>query len=537
MDMKRYLLYMLLTFWNVSFFTACFDDKSTDADHPIPDIVIDTTGIPETLKVVQNGRLSIPPKVTRDNGDNSDLSYKWMLNTIADDNPNSGAKSHYICIGEKQALDTTIFLPPNETSYFLWYQVTDNKTQYRRDILWNVLVQSAYNEGILIVETKDGRNTDFSLIEGKQFTEGWTVADRISYGLYSSVNGSAMEGLVKQVCHSYNSNSQVKSKRFYCIGDDFYTLVDGLEYELVGRNFEVIYDNTLTMKPEQVFYSGSNVVWVNDGNIYPFSVSLARDYPNIQIPMKYAVQEGEVQVTKTSKVDKCVAFTHQSTNSSSAWGVWYDKEGGRFLCQKSGPYVKSNIETLISDAERPFDPNNVPGLETVYAAIGMDDNFFMVMRNTTTGAYQIYVIERTTSKAKYLYDIPGKEMDDAVGYVVSEDGNVVYFATSTQIYAIVLGGVSPKVNPLHAITSGQITHFSMFRQAWYLMNPQLYVSGVGYKTPINTHEHLLLVGVWDGNEGTLYSIPIVSPSGGTIDVNGIKPYTGFGKILTVVSQQ
>ena len=234
MDMKRYLLYMLLILWNVSFFTACFDDKSTNADHPIPDIVIDTTGIPETFKVVQNGRLSIQPKVTRDNGDNSDLSYKWMLNTIADDNPNSGAKSHYICIGENEALDTTIFLTPNETSYFLWYQVTDNKTQYRRDILWNVLVQSAYNEGILIVETKDGRNTDFSLIEGKQFTEGWTVADRISHGLYSSVNGSTMEGLVKQVCHSYNSNAQVKSKRFYCIGDDFYTLVDGLEYELVA---------------------------------------------------------------------------------------------------------------------------------------------------------------------------------------------------------------------------------------------------------------------------------------------------------------
>ena len=73
MDMKRYLLYMLLILWNVSFFTACFDDKSTNADHPIPDIVIDTTGIPETFKVVQNGRLSIQPKVMRDNGDNSDL--------------------------------------------------------------------------------------------------------------------------------------------------------------------------------------------------------------------------------------------------------------------------------------------------------------------------------------------------------------------------------------------------------------------------------------------------------------------------------
>lgn len=535
--MKRYLLYMLLILWNMSFFTACFDDKSTDPDHPIPDIVIDTTGIPVTFKVVQNERLVIQPKVSLDNGDDSDFSYKWMLNTIADNSLSSGARSNYICIGEHETLDTVMFLTPNETSYFLWYQVTDNKTQYRRDILWNVLVQSAYNEGILIVETKDGRNTDFSLIEGKQFTEGWTATDKISHNLYSSVNGSAMEGLVKQVCHSYNSSTQVKSKRFYCIGDDFYALVDGLEYELVGRNFEVIYDNSIPVKPDQIFYSGNNVVWVNDGNIYPFSAGLARDYPNIQIPMGYSVQEGETQVMKTSRVDKCVAFTHQSTASGTAWGVWYDKEEGRFLCQKSYPYVKNNIATFASDAQKPFDPNNLRGLETVYAATGVDDNFFMVMKNVTTGVYQIYVIERTTSSAKYLYDIPGNEMDNAVGYTVSEDGNVMYFATSTQVYSIVLGGVSPQVNLLYTIPSGEITHFSMFRQAWYLLNPRLYVSGVGYKTPIDTHEHLLLAGVWDGTNGTLYSIPIVSASGGTIDVNNIKTYPGFGKILTIVSQQ
>lgn len=536
--MKRYILYMLLVLWNISFFTACFDDKSTDPDHPIPDIVIDTTGIPAQFKVVQNERLVIKPKIVRDNGDPSDLSYKWLLNTVATTSQQTGENySNYVCIGESATLDTTIFLTPNETTYFLWFQVTDNKTQYRRDILWNVLVQSAYNEGILIASTKDGRTTDFSLIEGQQFTEGWTAADKISHDLYSSVNGSTMEGLVNQICHSYNSNTQVKSKRFYCIGDDFYTLVDGLEYELVGRNFEVIYDNTLPMKPEQIFLCSNNIVWVNDGSMYPFSSSLARDFPNIQIPMGFAVQEGETQVMKTSRVDKYVAYTHQSSNGNYAWGVWYDKTEGRFLCQKSGPNVKANIATFLSDPEKPFDPNNLPGLETVYAATGVDDNFYMIMRNRSTGAYQIYVIERTTSSAKYLYNIPGNEMDQAVGYTVSEDGNVVYFATSTQIYAIVLGGASPQVNPLYTIPSGEITHFSMFRQAWYLINPRLYVSGVGYKVPIDTHEHLLLVGAWDGSNGTLYTIPIVSASGGTIDQNNIKPYPGFGKILTIVAQQ
>lgn len=64
-----------------------------------------------------------------------------------------------------------------------------------------------------------------------------------------------------------------------------------------------------------------------------------------------------------------------------------------------------------------------------------------------------------------------------------------------------------------------------------------YVSGAGYKVPIDTHENLLLTGVWDGNNGTLYTIPIVSASGGSIDQNNIKTYSGFGKILTVVSQQ
>ena len=530
--MKYYKIVLLLF---VMLQLSCFDDKSSLPDHPIAEIVIDTTGIPVQHNVYQNGRLQINPKVSLGNGEHSRLSFRWMLNTIATTTQEARPDySNYICIGENEVLDTIIPLRSNETTYFLWYQVLDNETMVRKDILWNILVRPAYNEGILIAETYDGETTDFSLIEGKLFTEAWSEGDKISKNLYSSVNGECYPGLIKQICHSYNA--QTKSKRFYCIGDDFYSLIDGVDYQLVGRNYDVVYDYTLDIKPNQVFVIGNNVVWLNEGKMYPFSRGKKRDYPNIQIPMGYSIQEGDGSELKTSEVDEFVAFAH-TTSTSIPWGVWYDKQAGRFLCQMNYPYVKKNIELLISKENAPFDPNNVPGLKTLYAAVGVNDDFYMIMKNIEKETFHIYVIDRANKTAKYLYDIPGAAIKDAEYFTVSEDGNVVYFSTRTQIYAIVLGGVAPQVNMLYTIPSGEITHFSMFRQAWYLLNPQTYVSGVGYKVPIDTHEHLLLVGVWDGQNGSLHTLPIINPSIGNINLSQMKKYEGFGKILTVTSQQ
>ena len=527
--------YSIILFLLATIQFSCFDDKSSLADHPIPDIVIDTTGIPKQFSVYQYGRLQIAPKVSLDNGDRSAFSYRWMLNTIATTTQSETASySNYICIGEDETLDTIISLASNETTYFLWYQVQDTITKLRKDILWTVLVRPAYNEGILIAETSDGITTDLSLIEGEQFTEGWTEDDKITRNLYSQVNGENYPGLIKQICHSYNSST--KSKRFYCLGDDFYALIDGSDYQLAGIDYDVIYDYTLNIKPSQIFVVSGYVVWVNDGKIYPFSRSSRRDYPNIQIPMGYSIQEGGLSIMKTAEVDQFVAYAH-ATSSSTPWGVWYDKQAGRFLCQTNYPYVKSNISTLTSQDNTPFDPNNVPGLKTLYAALGVNDDFYMIMENIEKGTFHVYVISRTNKTAKYLYNIPGNEIKNAEYFTVSEDGNVVYFSTKTQVYSIVLGGATPQVNLLYTIPAGEITHFSMFRQAWYLLNPSTYVSGVGYKIPIDTHEHLLLVGVWDGNNGSLHTLPIINPSIGNINLSQMKKYEGFGKILTVTSQQ
>lgn len=523
--MKTISLYLVLLIGGVWCFSSCFNDKSSALGSLIADVIIDTTGIPEQHSVVQYERLKIAPHVYQEGVNNPDLSYKWMLNLIATTDQNSVVASY--CVGEKMTLDTIIELRPNSIPYYLWFQVTDNKTKLRRDLLWKVQVLQAYNEGLLIAETHDGTTTDFSLIEGNLFTKGWTKEDKVSKNLYSTRNGSKIDGLLKQIAPSYNAATQ--SKRFYCIGDDFYTLIDGLDYTLVGRNHEITYDKELPIKPTQIFISGGNyVILVTDGQIYPWNMGLRKDYPNIHVPNSYSLQIGEEQVRKRSTVDQYVAYIHQYGNSNYAWGAWYDKINGAFCYQLSYPSVQSGIAAYVYDDTQPFNPANASGLETMYAGTGFNNDFYFIMKNTNISTYQIYVFSRTTNKAKALYNIPGNKMDEAVSFIVSENANVCYFATETEIYSVVLGGASPQVNLIHTIPSGEITCFTMFRQALFLRTNS---------PTLDINENLLLVGVANDNEGTLYTLPIFSPSGGTIDPSGIKTYTGFGRILTVTSQE
>jgi hypothetical protein len=512
---------------------SCFDDKTTKADNPLAEIVIDTTGIPTRLPVAQYGRLQLSPGVSQEGYSDTDFSYKWLLSVFAS-TQQSSPSIQYIDLGDTRDLDVEITLPPNSTTYFLWYQVTNDRTGIRKDILWNVFVQPKYNEGLLIADTRDGVTTDLTLIEGKTFTINWTGEDRISRNVYSKANGSAFDGLITQILHSYNNGT--RAKRFYCIGDRLYALLDGNEYELVGRDHEVVFDRYLDINPSMMMLAASQgVVMVNNGLLYFINNGIVKDYPSIPMPMSYNVTINDEQHRRVGEVDKYVAFGRTFVNNRP-WGVWYDKNDGIFLCHLTTPSnMTVNITTLnytLAGGETlPFDPNNVPGMETVYAAIGFNDNFYFVMRDVATGAYRIYTIGRSDSKPKAVYSVPGTTLDDAVGVTVAENANVVYFATRRDIYAIVLGGESPAVNKVYSIPSGEITHFSMFRQAWFLRNTFL------NKGTLPGHEYMLLAGVWDGSGGTLHTIPIFSASAGTIEESKVETYTGFGKILTVVGQE
>ncbi|MDR1273448.1 MAG: hypothetical protein LBK12_02765 [Odoribacteraceae bacterium] len=527
--MKKRLLYFALLLGGACGLSSCFDDKSVEPFRFVPDILIDTTGIPGQHDVFQYDRLQINPAVSLEGGAPGDLSYKWMLNAIPTVAIGTGVnQANYFCIGEKMALDTVIALHANQTTYYLWYQVTDNSTGMRKDVLWKVLVRPAYNEGLLIGSTRDGSTTDLSLVEGSLFTVGWNKEDKISHELYSASNGTTYDGIAKHIVFSQNTDVNVNSKQFYVVGDDCYELLDGLDYTRLGRNFEVIHDHRLTLNTTQMFVTCWNFVcWVNDGKLYYWQMNMQRPYPNINITNQYSLQVGESMVTKIGRVDKHVAYTHNY--AMDAWGVWYDDLNGVFLYQQYNPTTEWS-PVLPVPAASAFDSRNATGLKTLFAATGMNKDFYFIMRNLNTSSNEVYIFGENPTRPKALHAIPGNEMDDAIAYIVAENANTFYFATRTRVYSVTLGSGSPIVTARYTVPEGEITCMTMFRHSWFLRSQP-------GRVPLDTHENTLLVGVAGGNTGKLLAIPILNPASADIDVANIKTYTGFGRITAIAPQE
>ncbi|MDR1720735.1 MAG: hypothetical protein LBR67_11570 [Dysgonamonadaceae bacterium] len=528
--MKKIIIYLIIVFPFLT--TACFKDLGHEWDRDsIPEIVIDTTGIPATLSVLQFDHLKVAPTVSKEGLTAADFSYKWYLSYVMG---YPGEERAYMPdpISTDAALDYVIDLQPTSGSYSysLWLQVTD-KTGLRKDFRWSLLVLSAYGDGLVIADTKDGSTTDLTLIEGRSFTEAWTQDDRISRNLYSVKNGEAYAGLITNLSPGWNANS-TGGKRLYGItaqGD--FVVVSAIDYSLIGKNHDLSYDDQMVFKATQALETSTSSysALVTDGKIYPMVTSLLPERFHLSMTENYS----SGGVTKTNYVDKYVAYVH---GNGTWWGIWYDKNNGAFIGQKSSyPNYSGVLTPTDKDASSNFDPLDVPGRETLYAAVGSQNEDYFLMKYGST--YEIYTVTNNTGMARDKITIPGSEIAQAKFFAVSERTKTVFFADQTAVYAIILSGGTPTVKKMYSVSSGEITAFSVFRQAWYLRNPSLYVSGVGYKVPIANHETMLLLGVSSGNSGTLYELPLLGADLATVDNSKVISYSGFGKILSISAQE
>ena len=521
--------------------TGCYEDKSKPHDGYIPEIVIDTTGIATILPVKQFGRLAIAPAVSREGADEGDFSYKWMLNRIPLSDPTNAnaAVNQYMLIGEQMELDAEIPLAPNPETYFLWYQVTDNTTGLRKDILWNVRVEQMFGEGLLVAQTYDGETTDLSYVEAPEVKEGFTGDPVIIHNIYSRQNGTTFDGLMTGMCSAYNT--ALMQRRLYCITGDNYALIEGEQYGLVGTGAEVMFDKNIPLRPTQIFVCPSEtIVLVTDGKLYPFFWSNEFDNPGLALPTNYTSRTQNKTVNYS--VDKTVAYTPYPRywGRTACLAVIYDKANEAFLYATTS--ISNETKTFLTYTQTsPFNPNVAPGLETQWGGTGLNGQQYMLMKNTVSEQYEIYVFTTGSTKAPQARHIvpAGAKLDEAVGYEIAHNARVVYFATKSEVYAIITGaaGSAPEVKQVYSVPSGEITSFSMFRQAWYLQQPDSrddanYEPGV-----MSTHEKLLLIGVSSGNTGEVHTLPITDPATATVDTGAKQVYTGFGRILTMTTQQ
>lgn len=523
--MKRNLLYLVLCVSFLTSLTGCYEDKSTEATIEIPEIEIDTTGIKPELVVTRYQRLQVNPSVSKEGTDPSEFSYKWMLSLAP---VSFGTNDTYLCIGEEMTLDTEITRDDNETPYRLWYQVTDNTTGLRKDIVWDLRVKAPYGEGLLIAESHDGgTTTDLALIEGEQFSVDYEEdqTPKITHNLFSQANeGQKINSNLIQVCAFKCKLKSPHIKYFGLIGegDDKYLLLDK-SYKILYRNEEGFYDGALAadLKPTQMFsWNGRYYSIITNGYLHGIDLESTDSY-NMQwgIPFKNS------QVSRFAAVDTHIGVSYFNY---PMYHLSYDPIKGAFytiLGQVWQPHQAFFM--TCSGTLGDINLANCPNLTTIATGLASGNWGYLLMKNKETGKYFIIGIGKYDSAPKRYYNVPDCELDNAISHAVSDKGNVFYFATKHDVWAIQLQRDPIEVVKIYSSTD-EITHMSFLRQAKTTTDY--------YDPDLSTSSNLMLIATYDGTNGKLTTIPLLNASTGELDTSLTEQYTGFGKILTTVHQ-
>ena len=111
---------------------------------------------------------------------------------------------------------------------------------------------------------------------------------------------------------------------------------------------------------------------------------------------------------------------------------------------------------------------------------------------------------------------------DAVGFYVCRNQNIIYYATSSKIYAMSLpsaGGI--EVKEVYS-SSAPITHLWGFEQPRF--------------TTMRMNCKAIIISTYTGSDGCIVTIPIGNIGNGSLDTSSARTYTGFGQISAVCIQ-
>lgn len=529
--------------------TSCYNDDSSLATHPLPDVSITTADEATTYYVGYLDALEIAPTVTRSDGDNEEgLSYLWEITELpSDSNP------EWITLGEERDLNATITNDISTQPYYLRYTVTDTKNgglQYTK--LWKVVVQSAFLDGIVVSDTKDDKTSDLNLIMSKELTVNYgNKADKVSYGILNKANGEPFDQLMTGLTYKpvgyvamthvnnlfavtsegdavvFNTEKYAQSARLTTGGLVTY-VPDGLKAINVFSAGQLLYMNTT-----QYIYSVSGITASNFG-WYDASAS------------QY-------------KMDNGVVMSATSFGAYSQMVMWYDADKEAFV-YGSGSYGTSYGTDW--EANTSFDPANVPGLTAIAAGQTTDENTpAFVMKDKSTGDYAIYTFNRyqdgeyeydddwniigtitpeVPQGARMRYEIPaeGKTLlDEAVSVFFAIDQSILYVATAKAIYAINFAGSTAIVNttPVYSAASGQtITKAKLYCQGTYMADYGSVgkVSEGASVEELELNKKAVVIALQNGTyDGTVSVVPMMQIGTGKLDATKALSYTGFGKIL------
>jgi len=497
--------------------SGCFQDKSSYDTNKIDELKIEVLSInyldenTQSIIIPTLDVLKLKIKVTKGNNTNPDITYNWMVNPAPWLLP-------AIELGDKAELEYKVGLKISTTDpYRLYLTVTDNETGLKYFKVWKLFVSGKFSEGIVVAHSKDNSTSDMSFVSSAMFAEK-AVNEYVDHNIFSAAQGAKMNGLITGMVY-YSSQRSI----FGVTSTKESFRVNANDFSLYGYGKALFtYDAITTSNATGVYFGNTNNIYlVDNGLIYAAYSSNLHKFPAAihynSNPPYFA--DGPV-----------VCYTYNTGDKARA--IFYDANSQKIKVLKA---TQSPLYTKVYDLK-----TGIVNKTAVGGGTNNSEKLTLILKDKTSGIYTIYNAYNGTETPAPAnldevtsVDIPaGNDISNSKYFFVCDNQPVIYYSTSTAIYAINTQTGAPIVSQKYSVSAGEeITSMQVFQQTWYQQNRKKVA------TPVLAHNKTLLISTYNSSTGVgkLIAVPIINLGEGNLDKPNQVEFTGFAKITAVAS--
>lgn len=496
--------------------TSCFADLSTEADHVIPDIVIE--GVDSTMNVLYGQDIHIEARVSQEGRTMSDLKCEWSIDLKAGDNDTR------IELCEGTVLDYKVSNRPDSKPYIIRLDVTDLTTGLKKIAPCKLYVASSLSEGLLVAHTRDGgASSEFDLLANKYVTYGFASEEPVyTRNLFSLANGYTLEERVNVVCDMTDTDAGgagVWGETRFLVGTDSHIhALDQLTFVLTESDASLFYSNyqedfATTAIFNFAAYSNAAII---GGRAYGMMCHIDRQYSKLS----FGVAPEDIFRPNN------VAYGPQQKDGNLAV---FDEADGNFYSIIGWNLTQAAFSVL--NCELGFQSKGC-----VCLGSGCSRNQILgFLLKDPSGVYRACMLNTQNSTATIdVFQLDGADMDKIVDVAFCDNCDLMYYTTPDALYVTILaaGRVSNrKVNWAPDSPDEKITSIRQYKQAWYGTR-QIYPGD--YAFHLDTHRLQMIITTYNDKtgEGKIYLRPFnVSTGLFTSKNNGT--YGGFGEITAL----
>lgn len=494
-------------------FVSCFDDDSNKTIKALNPIVIENVDFKENqyYSLFVGDTLKIEPLIYCEGIPDAELSFEWKLfgGTLV---PTVIDSTMYLC--------AAINVPADGYPYSLRLTIKDKTTGIIRIETCNVTVLNPFGEGILVADTKDGINSDLSLVMSREFSSQIPRENdkmKIFRNVWSVTNNVPIPGLVLDA--SSLTYGQTQNRSLTLLTTETILRADYHDFVNISSEED---ENLFPVLPEHIghgYQDGFFSLYTGTSH----EIMCANGKITTRGP-RYGNRKYSYTFYPAGSYDYNVTMMYGAKYYPT---YAYDALGKRMIFF-TGSGCWTAKEQLASNA---FDVCDLSDYEPFFMG-ETSQGITMLAKKLSTGAYMGLVMYKTgynrNNYARTTFDFTdATDINQAKFFELNKRENVVYYATDNKLYATPTININSKVQ-WTAEPGDKITGIKIYDWAGGNRG-QEYISGNESITWFKSStDRMIMVTTYNEStkEGKITCIPIV-----TYGVGGLEQNKDFHVVL------